>query len=252
MELQKLYSYVRKSIDTYGMIQEGDHIAVGISGGKDSLALLCALAGLRQFYPKKFSLTALTVHLGWPDMDFTQVRALCRTLGVRYEIVETQIAEIVFDARKEKNPCALCAKLRKGALNERALALGCNKVAYAHHQDDFVETFLLSLTKEGRIASLSPQYVLERTGLVLIRPMMLVPEARIKGFCRKYELPVVKNSCPADGNTAREDVKRMIETLRRDDPGIKKRIFTAITHADFGDWMRLGGRADERKQTIKG
>lgn len=239
MELQKLYSYVRKSIDAYGMIQEGDHIAVGISGGKDSLTLLYALAGLRQFYPKKFSLTALTVQLGWPDMDFSPVRALCGTLQVPYELVETKIAQIVFDERKEKHPCSLCAKLRKGALNERALALGCNKVAYAHHRDDFVETFLLSLTKEGRIASLSPQYVLERTGLVLIRPMMLVPEARIRGFCNKYRLPVVKNSCPADGNSAREEIRRTLGKLQENEPTVRERIFTAICGAGFADWMSL-------------
>ncbi len=237
MELQKLYSYVRKSIDAYGMIQEGDHIAVGISGGKDSLTLLYALAGLRRFYPKKFSLTAITVHLGWPDMDFEPVRRLCETLGVPYELVKTQVAQIVFDERKEKHPCSLCAKLRKGALNERAIALGCNRIAYAHHRDDFVETFLLSLTKEGRIASLSPQYVLERTGLVLIRPMMLVPEARIRGFCSKYGLPVVKNSCPADKNSAREEIRRTLGKLRQDDPEVGARIFTAICGAGFEDWM---------------
>lgn len=237
MELQKLYSYVRQAIENYGMIQEGDHIAVGISGGKDSLALLYALAGLRRFYPKKFTLTAITVHLGLPDMDFAPVRVLCEQLEVPYEIVGTQIAEIVFDVRKEKHPCALCAKLRKGALNERALALGCNKIAYAHHRDDFVDTLFLSLFQEGRIASLSPQYVLERTGLTLIRPMMLIPEAQIRGFCRKYDLPVVENRCPADGNTAREKIKQSIRQLQGDYPDLRERVFTAICRADFDDWM---------------
>lgn len=239
MELQRLYSYVRKAIDTYGMIEEGDHIAVGVSGGKDSLALLYALAGLRHFYPKKFSLTAISVHLGLPDMDFSPVSLLCRELEVPYEIVETRISEIVFDVRKEKNPCSLCAKLRKGALNERALILGCNKVAYAHHQDDFVETLFMSLMLEGRIASLSPQYVLERTGLTLIRPMMLIPEAQVRGFSNKYKLPVIKNSCPADGHTARESVKQTIRLLQKDYPGMKARVFTAICNADFDDWMKI-------------
>lgn len=220
------------------MIREGDHIAVGISGGKDSLTLLYALAGIRHFYPKQFSLTAITVHLGLPGMDLTPIRTLCEELQVPYEIVETQIGEIVFDVRKEKHPCALCAKLRKGALNERALALGCNKIAYAHHRDDFVDTLFLSLVQEGRIASLSPHYVLERTGLTLIRPLMLVPEAQIKGFCRKYELPVVKNNCPADGNTAREKVKGAIRQLQQLYPDIRERAFTAICRADFDDWMR--------------
>lgn len=239
MELQKLYGYVRKAIDAYGMIQEGDHIAVGVSGGKDSLTLLYALAGLRRFYPKKFALTAVSVHLGWEDMDFSPVGALCETLDVPYELVETQIAQIVFEERKEKHPCALCAKLRKGALNDRALAIGCNKVAYAHHRDDFVETFLLSLIKEGRLASLSPQYELKRTGLVLIRPMMLVPEARVKGFCKKYELAVMKNACPADGNTARESVRQMLTVLQRDEPEIRNRIFSALIHGEFEDWMKI-------------
>lgn len=236
--MQRLYSYVRQAIETYGMIREGDHIAVGISGGKDSLTLLYALAGIRRFYPKQFSLTAITVHLGLPGMDFTPIRALCEELQVPYEVVETQIGEIVFDVRKEKHPCALCAKLRKGALNEKALALGCNKIAYAHHRDDFVDTLFLSLVQEGRIASLSPHYVLDRTGLTLIRPLMLVPEAQIKGFCRKYELPVVKNTCPADGNTAREKVKGAIRQLQQLYPDIRERAFTAICRADFDDWMR--------------
>lgn len=237
MEMQKLYSYVRQAIETYGMIQKGDHIAVGISGGKDSLTLLYALAGLRRFYPKQFFLTAITVDLGLSGMDFSLIQTLCEELEVPYEMVETQIKEIVFDIRKEKHPCALCAKLRKGALNEKALALGCNKIAYAHHRDDFVDTLFLSLVQEGRIASLSPHYVLERTGLTLIRPLMLVPEAQIRGFAKKYQLPVVTNRCPADGNTAREKVKESIRMLQTQYPNIRERAFTAICRADFHDWL---------------
>lgn len=245
MELQRLYSYVRQAVEQYGMICAGDHIAVGISGGKDSLTLLYALAGLRRFYPKPFSLTAITVHLGWEEMDFAPIGALCEKLQVPYEIVHTQIAEIIFDVRKEKHPCALCAKLRKGALNERALALGCNKIAYAHHRDDFVETTFLSLLQEGRFSSLSPQYVLERTGLTLIRPMMYLPEAQIRGFCKKYELPVVKNVCPADGNTARERVKQSLRQLQMDYPNMRERIFTAICQAQFDDWLTITEKREE-------
>lgn len=250
MELQKLYSYVRQAIEYYGMIQTGDHIAVGISGGKDSLTLLYALAGLRRFYPQTFTLTAITVDLGLGDMDYAPVRALCEQLDVPYEMVETQIGEIVFDVRKEKHPCALCAKLRKGALNERALALGCNKIAYAHHRDDFVDTLFLSLLQEGRIASLSPQYVLERTGLTLIRPLMLIPEAQIKGFCNKYALPVVKNSCPADGYTTREKVRQTMRQLQKDYPDMRERVFTAICNADFDDWLKVENQSskDEKSQ----
>lgn len=238
MELQKLYSYARQAIEQYGMIREGDHIAVGISGGKDSLTLLYALAGLRRFYPEHFTMTAITVDLGLPDMDFSPIRVLCEQLDVPYLIEKTHIGEIVFDVRKEKHPCALCAKLRKGALNEKALALGCNKIAYAHHRDDFVDTLFLSLLQEGRIASLSPHYVLERTGLTLIRPLMFVPEAQIKGFCRKYQLPVVTNKCPADGNTAREKVRQTIRQMQKEYPNLRERAFTAICKAQFDDWLK--------------
>lgn len=236
MELQRLYSYVRKAIDTYGMIREGDKIAVGISGGKDSLTLLYALAGIKHFYPEKFELAAITVHLGLEEMDFTPVAQLCEKLQVPYHTVKTQINEIVFDIRKEKNPCSLCAKLRKGALNEKALELGCNKVAYAHHQDDFVETMFMSLMLEGRIASLSPMYALERTGLTLIRPMFLIPEANVKGFANKYQLPVVVNQCPADRHTFREHMKQTVRQLQKDYPGMKQRVFTAVCNAGFEDW----------------
>ena len=241
MELQKLYSYARQAIEQYGMIREGDHIAVGISGGKDSLTLLYALAGLRRFYPEHFTMTAITVDLGLPDMDFSPIRVLCEQLDVPYLIEKTHIGEIVFDVRKEKHPCALCAKLRKGALNEKALALGCNKIAYAHHRDDFVDTLFLSLLQEGRIASLSPHYVLERTGLTLIRPLMFVPEAQIKGFCRKYQLPVVTNKCPADGNTAREKVRQTIRQMQKEYPNLRERAFTAICKAQFDDWLKSDG-----------
>ena len=155
MKLQQLYSLTRKAIDEYQMIEEGDRIAVGISGGKDSLTLLYALAGLRRFYPKPFQIEALTIHLGFPDLDFSPITALCETLQVRHTVVQTEIASIVFETRKEENPCSLCAKMRKGSFNEAAKQLGCNKIAFAHHKDDMIETLLLSLLFEGKIGRAS-------------------------------------------------------------------------------------------------
>lgn len=236
MELQKLYSYMRRGIDDYQMIQAGDKIAVGISGGKDSLALLYGLAGLRRFYPFSFEIVAISVSLGFQDMDFSPVADLCMKLDVPYYVVETQIAEIVFDERKEDNPCSLCAKMRKGALNDKAKELGCNKIAYGHHKDDVVETFMMSMIYEGRLHSFSPVTYLDRMELWVIRPMIYVTEADVIGFKNKYTLPVVKNSCPADGNTRREYIKQLISSINKETPGIKNRIFTAMVSDNISGW----------------
>lgn len=235
MDLQRLYSSIRQAVDMYGLIEEGDKIAVGISGGKDSLVLLYGLAGLRKFYPKKFQVVAITIDLGL-GMDFAGVEALCKTLEVQYEIVKTDINRIVFQERNEENPCSLCAKLRKGALNNRALELECNKIAYAHHRDDFIDTFYMSLFIEGRLNTLSPMYTLDKTGLVMIRPLVLTSERDIVGFKNKYELPVVENKCPADGNTKRQEMKEVISDLRQKFPDIRKKTFTAISNGNFQDW----------------
>ena len=182
MQLQRLLSYTRKAVDEYEMIQEGDHIAVGISGGKDSLTLLYALHGLRRFYPKHFELSAITVDLGFEDFDLTGIRELCRELDVPYKIVKSDIYDILFNIRKESNPCSLCAKMRKGALNQAIKEMGCNKVAYAHHKDDIIETMLLSLIFEGRFHSFSPRTYLDRMDLTVIRPLMYVDEMDVIGF----------------------------------------------------------------------
>lgn len=236
MTLQRLLSYTRKAVDEYSLINEGDKIAIGISGGKDSLALLYALSGLRRFYPKSFEICAITVHLGIKEMDFTEVAKLCEELDVPYYIVETDINDIVFNIRKEPNPCALCAKLRKGALNTKALELGCNKIAYAHHRDDFNETFMMSLIYEGRINTFSPMTYLDQTGLTLIRPLLFVPEAEIIGFKNKYNLPVVKNFCPADGVTKREETKQLVASINSETPGFHERLFGAILRGDIKGW----------------
>lgn len=251
MTLQKLLSYTRKAVDEYSLISEGDKIAIGISGGKDSLALLYALAGLRRFYPKKFDICAITVHLGIKEMDFTPVKELCKELDVEYHIVETEINDIVFNIRKETNPCALCANLRKGALNTKALELGCNKIAYAHHRDDFNETFLMSLIYEGRINTFSPMVYLDKTQLTLIRPLIFVPEAEIIGFKNKYDLPVIKNLCPADGVTKREETKQLINSINQEAPGFHERLFGAILRGEIKGWPPRDETASIRKKKNK-
>lgn len=233
MKAQKLYSYVRRAVSDYDMIQTGDKIAVGISGGKDSLALLYALAGLKFFYPQKFDIVALTVDLKFGIQNFTKIKQFCDELNVEYHIIETDIANIVFNERKESNPCSLCAKMRKGALNEKAKELGCNKIAYAHHKDDLIETMFLSLLYEGRFHCFAPVTYLDRMDLTVIRPLMYVPEIDVIGFMNKYELPVAKSICPVDGNTKREYVKKLVKNLERENPGCKERFFRAILNGGF-------------------
>lgn len=236
MKLQQLLSFTRKAVDEYQMIEAGDKIAVGISGGKDSLTLLYALAGLRRFYPKPFDLIAITVDLGYEKFHTEKIEALCQELHVPYHVVKTDIARILFEERKESNPCSLCAKMRKGALNEAVKKLGCNKVAYAHHKDDIVETMILSLIFEGRFHSFSPKSYLDRMDLTVIRPMMYVNEADVIGFQRKYELPVEKSRCPVDGLTKRQYAKDLIHQLELDHPGAKQRMFTAIINGNIEGW----------------
>ena len=229
MTLQQVLSVTRKAVDEFQMIQDGDKIAVGISGGKDSLTLLYALHGLSRFYPHPFTIEAVTVDLGL-GASMEPIQKLCDELGVRYTPIPTEIYKIIFEDRKESNPCSLCAKMRKGALNEVAKKLGCNKVAYAHHKDDIVETMLMSLIYEGRFHSFSPYTYLDRMDLTVIRPLMYVPEADIIGFKNQYHLPVCKNPCPADGHTRREYVKNVVRTLTTENPGAKERMFTAIVN----------------------
>ena len=236
MKLQQLLSFTRKAVDEYQMIQEGDHIAVGISGGKDSLTLLYALHGLKRFYPNKFELSAITVDLGYEEFDLSPVHELCQELGVPYKVVKTDIAHILFEERKESNPCSLCAKMRKGALNDAVKEMGCNKVAYAHHKDDIIETMLLSLIFEGRFHSFSPKTYLDRMDLTVIRPIMFVDEADVIGFKNKYNLPVVKSKCPVDSYTKRQYVKELVKQLNTEHPGAKNRMFTAILNGDIEGW----------------
>lgn len=241
MTLQKVLSRVRQAVDDYDMIEDGDTIAIGISGGKDSLTLLLALNELRKFYPKKFNIHAVTVDLGFQNLDLDDIRALCSSREIPYTVVETSIAKIVFEDRKEDNPCSLCAKMRKGALNDAIKAAGCNKIAYAHHEDDVVETMLLSLFYEGRLHTFSPVTHLDKTGLTVIRPLIYMREAEVIGFVNKYQVPVVKSPCPADGHTKREYIKELLQQIHRENPGVKDRIFTAIQRGNMEGWSEYFG-----------
>lgn len=241
MTLQKVLSYVRRAVDDYHMIEDGDKIAVGISGGKDSLTLLHGLHGLMRFYPETFHIHAVTVDLGFDNLNLTQIHTLCDALEVPYTIVKTDIANIIFNERREANPCSLCAKMRKGALNEAIKQSGCNKVAYAHHKDDVVETMLMSLIFEGRFHTFSPVTYLDRMDLTVIRPLMYMDEADVIGFVNKYQVPVVKSPCPADGYTKREYVKQLLKQLNKENPGVKERMFTAISNG-VDNWRNYYGK----------
>ena len=234
--MQKMLSYVRRAVDQYHMIEDGDVIAVGVSGGKDSLALLATLANLRRFYPKKFELKAITLEMGYEEMDFTPVAELCKKLDVEYITRQTDIKTIVFDIRQEENPCSLCAKMRRGALNDTAKQCGCNKVALGHHYDDVIETVMMSLLYEGRFNCFLPMTYLNRRDITVIRPMIYAPEAYIKSLVRRLELPVVHNPCPADGNTKREEIKQLIHTLEHQNHGVRQRIFGAVQRYPLRGW----------------
>lgn len=238
MKLQQVLSIARKAIDEFHMIEDGDKIAIGISGGKDSLTLLYALHGLKRFYPAKFEIEAITVDLGHPDFDLSQISALCEELGVHYTVVKTDIAEIVFNRRNETNPCSLCAKMRKGALNDAIKKLGCNKVAYAHHKDDIIETMLMSLLFEGRFHTFAPVTYLDHMDLTLIRPLMYMDEVDVIGFQNKYNLPVAKSKCPMDGFTKREYAKNLVKSLNQEHQGARERMFTAIYNSNIKGWEK--------------
>ena len=234
--MQKLVGLVRRCVEDYHMIEAGDRIAVGISGGKDSLALLVLLAELRKYYPKPFALEAVTVDLGLGGMDYSGVQALCDRLEVPYTCVKTQIGPIIFDYRKEHNPCSMCAKMRRGALNQALLERDIHKVALGHHHDDAVETFLMSLFYEGRISCFQPVTLLDRTGVTQIRPMLYLSEKTVEHLAQRLELPVVHNTCPADKHTKREEVKELISTLQQTYPELKNRIFGAIQRYPLAAW----------------
>ncbi len=236
--MKRIVSRVRKAVEDYDMIHDGDKIAVGVSGGKDSLVLLGALANLSRYYPKKFTVMGLTLDMGYKQ-DYSAIQKYCDGLGVEYVVKPTNIAEVVFDYRKEENPCSLCAKLRRGALNDLAIENGCKRVALGHHNDDVLETFLLSLMYEGRINCFAPVTYLDRTDLYSIRPLIYVREGDIRGVVRKMDIPVLKSACPVDGSTKRAEIKDIIADLdKKVNPGLKKRMFTAIQNSGIDGWNK--------------
>ena len=240
MDLQRVLSLVRKACDDYEMIDEGDKIAIGISGGKDSLTLLYALSHLRRFYPKHFEVVAVTVDLGFNNLDLSKIKELCESLNVTYHIEKTDIYDVVFNVRKESNPCSLCAKMRKGALNDTMKKIGCNKIAYAHHKDDVIDTMLLSLIYEGRFHTFSPVTYLDRTDLTVIRPLIYMNESDVLGFVNKYDVPVVKSPCPVDKKTKREFVKDIVKDINKETPGVRNRMFAAIKDSNIKGWNKSG------------
>ncbi len=233
MTLQQLMSPARRAIDDYKMIEDGDKVAVGLSGGKDSVTLLCILAGMRRFYPNRFSLVAINIDMGLKDVDqneVEQMKEFCKSLDVEYISEKTDIAQIIFEERKEKNPCSLCAKMRRGALINTAIEHGCNKLALGHHADDLIETLFLSMLYEGRLSTFSPITYMSRTKMTVIRPMIYIPEKDIVGFAKNN--PVIHNPCPANKHTQREYVKQLLNNIKKDVPIAKERIHGAITHPE--------------------
>ena len=237
--MQKLMGLVRRCVEDYEMIEDGDKIAVGISGGKDSLVLLRLLAALRSYHNKKFTLQAITIDMGL-GMDYSGIEDMCRELDVPYTIVKTEIGPIIFDYRKEKNPCSMCSKMRRGALNQALLDLDCNKLALGHHFDDAVETFMMSLIYEGRISCFQPVTHLDRTGVIQIRPMLYIHEKTVASFAQRENLPVLQNRCPVDKHTKREEIKDLIFCLAKNYPDLKERIFGAMQRYPLAAWEPQG------------
>ena len=234
--MQHILSLVRRCVEDYDMIDAGETVAVGVSGGKDSVLTLAAMAHLSRFYPKPFSVAAITIDAGTPGMDFSPISALCERLEVPYHIVKVPIYDVVFHERKEKNPCSLCAKFRRGALSTKLNDLGLSKIALGHHYDDAVETMLMSLFIEGRISCFQPVTYLDRTQVTQIRPLLYVQEREVRGAVKRLGLPVVENPCPANGSTKREEMKELIRSLDQQFPGVKKRIFGAIQRYPLYGW----------------
>ena len=234
--MQHILGQVRRCVEDYHMIEAGDKVAVGVSGGKDSLLTLTALARLRDFYPIPFQVEAITLETGTPGMSFDAVAELCRELEVPYTRIHVPVYQIVFEERKEKNPCSLCAKLRRGSLNTALTERGIHKIALGHHYDDAIETLLMNLLFEGRIGCFQPVTYLDRTGITQIRPLLYCQEADIRRMAAKLCLPVVKNTCPMDGHSRRQEVKELIASLEERYPDLKKKLFGAVQRYPLYGW----------------
>lgn len=240
---------IRRADEEFGMIADGDHVLVGVSGGKDSLVLLHAMGLYRHFFPGTFRLSAATLDLGLGALDTAAIARCCRERGIPYAVRETNIGRVVFKTRREKNPCSLCARLRRGALNALALELGCGKVALGHHREDVLETFLLSLLYEGRLSTFAPVVRMDRSGLTQIRPMVYVPEKKIAAAARRLDLPVRESLCPAAGRTRRQDMKELLRHLHTLRPGAEDYMMRAIgkTRA-YRMWDRIESPPDGQEK----
>lgn len=227
---------VRRAVDDYGMINEGDRVAVGVSGGKDSMLLLAALRQLQSYYPKRFELGAITIELGFEGMDFTPVKRFCEERGIEYTCVKTDIKEVVFDVRQEDNPCSLCAKMRRGALNNTLRERGMNKLALGHHFDDAVETFMMSLLFEGRLSCFQPVTYLDRSGVTQIRPLIYAGEQCIANLAAALELPIVENPCPQDKTSKRYEIKQLLKSMCGEYPDMKTKVFGAMQRLPLPGW----------------
>ena len=233
--MKKILSLMRRAVEDYDMIQDGDRIAVGCSGGQDSTLMLLALHRLSKFYPQKFTVVGITIDPG-SGMDFSPLKELCEKEGIEYIIKKTQIYDIVFNVTKQTNPCSLCARMRRGALNDEAKAAGCNKIALGHHNDDVLETFMLNLIHEGRIGCFQPVTYLSRIGLTVFRPMVYIEEREVKSSVRRTEIPIITNPCPADGYTQREEMKTLLKNMDTEYKGFKVRLFGALKRSGIDGW----------------
>ena len=236
--MQQIMSQIRAAVDSYQLIQSGDRIAVGISGGKDSLVLLCALANMRKFLPMKYDLVAITVDPCFDNIqtDFRQVEELCRRLQIKYEIRRSQLGNIIFEQRKESNPCSLCARMRRGILHDMSKKHNCNKLALGHHFDDAVQTFFMNLFYGGKIGCFSPMSYLSRKDLYLIRPMVFCEESKVESAAQRYHLPVVKSECHVDGHTCRQSTQELIKDLEKQFPDLRRKVMGALQRADIYGW----------------
>ena len=240
MTTQEMLSPLRRAIQDFDMIQDGDKVAVGISGGKDSLALLTLLKAYQRFADHKFDLMGITIDMGFAQDTYKPVQEYCLAHEIEYKVIPTDIAEIVFDVRKEKNPCSLCSKMRRGALNNAIIDLGYNKLALGHHQDDVVETFLLSLFHEGRLNTFQPVSFMSRSNVTLIRPLIYAEEKNISAYARDENLPVVESPCPANKHTERETMKDILKELAVRYPDVRQKFASAITHPErYNLWDKL-------------
>lgn len=240
--LQRILSYTRRAVQDYNMIENGDCIAIGISGGKDSMTLVCALKSLQRFYPKRFSIKAITLDLAFPGASIDHIKKLCEEIEVELIVVPTDIYQVVFEIRKEKNPCSLCAKMRRGTLHNAAKEAGCNKVALGHHFDDAVETLMLNLFNEGRLGCFSPVTYLDRIDITLIRPFIYVPEKLIIKFINRENIIIPPKACKADGYTDRAKIKQMLATMEIEEPGLKARLFGAMERANLSGFQESTGK----------